>query len=263
MKSGLVIALCWLAQSSIVSADRLVETREVVRGDHLAPRFAPDGRTLAVTGPKLKGLTLVTLDGSAPVRTLVDDEAAGVHARFAADGSIEYRGIRAGARRDLVVDRAGVVRVLDVSRAAPIAVAHDDRIYVRDRAGATIKVGSGDRFFNPTVSPDGDKVAFEGLATGLHMYTRSTGALVRVGTGTAPAWSPDSTRLVFERTEDDGHDIVASELFVYHVGKRSLEQLTATEDRIERRPSFSADGKRIAFDDNAGAIFVARMEVTP
>lgn len=263
VKYGLAIALCWMTQSSLVQADRLADTREVVRGDYLAPRFAPDGRTLAVTGPKLKGLALVTLDGSAPVRALVDDDAAGVHARWTSTGAIEYRGIRAGARRDLVVDRAGVVQVQGVAKAAPIALAQDDRIYVRDRAGTTIRVGSGDRFFNPVVSPDGDKVAFEGLVTGIHVYARSTGALVRVGTGTAPAWSPDSTRVVFERTEDDGHDIVASELFVYHVGKRQLEQLTATEGRIERRPSFSLDGARIAFDDNAGAIFVARVEVTP
>jgi Tol biopolymer transport system component len=264
VKYGLVIVLGWMAQSSLASADRIVDTREVVRGDYLAPRFAPDGRALAVTGPKLKGLAIVAVDGSAAPRALVDDEAAGVHARWTSAGTIEYRAIRAGARRDLVVDLAGVVRVRDTAKlAAPIAVAQDDRIFVRDRAGATIKVGSGDRFFGPVVSPDGDKVAFEGLATGIHIYTRSTGALVRVGTGTAPAWSPDSARLVFERTEDDGHDIVASELFVYHAGSRQLSQLTATEDRIERRPSFSPDGARIAFDDNAGAILVGRLEVTP
>lgn len=260
VKIAVSITLVWMAQTSIVQADRLVDAREVARGDHLAPRFSPDGRQLAVSGSKLKGLALVTLDGSAPVRTLVDDDGAGVHARWTPDGSLEYRAIRAGTRRDLVVDRLGTVRTRDVAKAAaPIAFAQDDRVFVRDRAGTVIRVGSGDRFFGAVVSPDGDKVAFEGLATGIHLYTRSTGTLVRVGSGTAPTWSADSARIVFERTEDDGHDIVASELFAYHVATRKLHQLTATEDRIERRPSIASDG-RIAFDDNTGNIFVGRLE---
>jgi Tol biopolymer transport system component len=57
--------------------------------------------------------------------------------------------------------------------------------------------------------------------------------------------------------------IVASELFVYHVASRRLAQLTQTEGRIERRPSFAPDGARIAFDDDAGGILVGRLEVSP
>lgn len=262
MRSGVIIALVCLAQTAPTFADRLVETREIARGDYLAPRWSPDGRELAVSGPKLAGLMLVSVDGRAAVRTLVPDAGAGVHARWTADGALAYRAIRAGARRDLVVDRAGVVRT-QAAGAAALATAVDDRIFVRDRSGATIKVGSGDRFFGPVVSPDGDKVAFVGLATGIHIYTRSTGTLVRVGSGTAPAWSPDSTRLVFERTEDDGHVIVASELFVYHVATRQLTQVTDTDARVERRPSFAPDGAHVAFDDDAGAILVGRLEVTP
>lgn len=260
----LASALASIASTAVdARADRLVDTREVVRGDYLAPRYSPDGRELAVSGPKLKGLAIVTVDGSAAVRTLVADDGAGVHARWVGD-TIEYRAIRAGARRDLVVDRQGLVRTRDVAKAAaPIAFASDDRVYVRDRSGATVKVGSGDRFHGVVIAPDGDKVAFEGLATGIHVYIRSTGTLVRVGSGTAPAWSPDSARIVFERTEDDGHEIVASELFAYHVATRALHQLTATEDRIERRPSLSPDGTRVAFDDNFGNILVGRLEVTP
>ena len=260
MRFGVVIALVCLAQAAPTFADRLVETREIARGDYLAPQWSPDGRELAVTGPKLAGLMVVSADGRT-VRTLVADPGAGVHARWTADGALAYRAIRAGARRDLVVDRSGVVRTHVAG--SPIATAVDDRIFVRDRSGATTKVGSGDRFFGPVVSPDGDKVAFVGLATGIHIYTRSTGTLVRVGTGTAPAWSPDSARLVFERTEDDGHVIVASELFVYHVASRRLAQVTTTDARVERRPSFAPDGTHVAFDDDAGAILVGRLEVTP
>jgi Tol biopolymer transport system component len=240
------------------SADQLVGAREVASGGYYAPRFAPDGVRLLVTGPRLRGLYLAELAGGA-VRRVNDEEAAGVHARFRPDGAIEFRAVRAGSRRDLIIGADGKVRSASPA-AAPIALAHDHRIFVRDAGGQLHQVGSGDRFFSPQVSPRGDKVAFQGLVTGIHIYVRSTGALIHVGQGTAPAWSPDGSRLVYERTEDDGHEIVASELHLYDVAAGRDHQLTATDRATERRPGFSPDGREIAYDDDTGRIWIARLE---
>jgi hypothetical protein len=240
----------------LVHADRLLDTREVARGDYLGPQLSPDGREVLVTGPQLRGLTVLA-GGTA--RTLTDDAEAGVHAKWTADGKVAYRALRAGTRRDLVVARDGVVRTFAAQ--APIAFAKDDRMYVVDRTRQLVRIGTGDRFFGAVVSPDGDKVVFQGLTTGLHLYVRSTGALRHVGPGTAPAWSPDSSRVVFEVTEDDGHDIVASDLYLYEVASDRVSALTATDRVIERRPSYAPTGKSIAFDDNIGGVFVGRVEV--
>lgn len=252
----ILLALVAVGASS-AQADRLVDVRPVVRGDFMAPQFSPDGRELLVTGPQLRGLYLATLTGKAT--QLTDEPEAGVHARWRADGSIAYRARRAGMRRDLVITRDK--RVSTLAPQTPVAFAQDDRMYVLDRDNKLVRIGSGDRFFGAVVSPDGDKVVFQGLTTGLHVYTRSTGILRYIGPGTAPSWSPDSTRLVYEVTEDDGHDIVASELYIYEVATDRASQITSTEHRIERRPSFSPDGARIAFDDNTGVIYVGRLEV--
>jgi dipeptidyl aminopeptidase/acylaminoacyl peptidase len=257
--SILVLLIAVLGSADVAFADRLAGAHEVAHGGYYGPRFAPDGRQLLVTGVRLRGLYLAPLSGGA-VRRLSDEEGAGVHARFRPDGAIEYRAMRVGQRRDLIVGQDGAVRGVS-ALAAPVAQAVDERIYVRAAAGAWREVGSGDRFFAPLVSPDGGKVAFQGLTTGIYIHDRSSGATVHVGPGTAPAWSPDGSRLVYEVTEDDGHEIVASELHLYDLASRRDRRLTVTEDRIERRPGFSPDGQQIAFDDDTGRIWIARLEV--
>lgn len=245
------------AGASAAHADRLIDARQITRGDYLAPQFSPDGRELLVTGPQLRGLYVASLAGR--VEQLTDDAEAGVHARWQTNGSIAFRAQRAGLRRDLAITRDKQVSTRVAAK--PLAFAQDDRMYVLDRNSKLVRIGSGDRFHGAVVSPDGDKVVFQGLTTGLHLYVRSTGTLRYIGPGTAPAWSPDSTRLAYEVTEDDGHDIVTSELYLYEVAADRAAPITTTDRVVERRPSFSPDGTSIAFDDNTGGIFVGRLEV--
>lgn len=253
---SLALLLCAVGSvHTLAYADRLVETREVVRGNYLAPQVSPDGREVLVSGARFEGLFVAPVGGGA-ARALASDAEAGVHARWTSDGRVAFRAKRAGARRELVVGRDRSVTTF--VPAAQLAFAKDDLMYVVDRAGKTVRIGSGDRFFGAVVSPDGDKVVYQGLATGLHLYIRSTGVTRYIGPGTAPAWSPDSARLAYEVTEDDGHDIVASELFVYTVATDAAAPITATDRTVERRPSFAPNGT-LVFDDNTGGIFVGRL----
>jgi hypothetical protein len=255
VRAILSLSLVMSFLSGSAYADRLANVTEIARGGYQAPRFAPSGRELAVTGPKLRGLFVVAL-ASGAVQRINDEEAAGVHARYLADGRLALRVRRAGLERDVAIDRHGAERALVTPS---LAETRNDRLYVRGLDGATRQVGAGDRFFAPLPSPDGSKIAVQGLATGLWIYDRAADRLSHVGRGTAPAWSPDGAALVFERTEDDGHDIVAADLFLYRVGEQRVVRLTATADRLERRPSVSPDGRRIAFDDGEGSVFVADL----
>ncbi|MBA3459986.1 MAG: PD40 domain-containing protein [Deltaproteobacteria bacterium] len=244
-----------LVVPTFAHAERLVETREIVRGDFLAPQYSPDGRQILLTASQLRGL-YVLADGS--VSELTDAAEAGVHAKWTSDGSIHYRALSNGTRRDLVIGRDRAIRA--AAATSPVAFTQDDRMYVVDRSKRLARIGSGDRFFGAVIAPDGDKVVFQGLETGLYLYIRSSGALRYIGPGTAPSWSPDSTRLAYEVTEDDGHMIVASDLYIYTLAADRAEPVTTTDRAIERRPSFAPSGNALVFDDNTGGIFVGRLE---
>jgi dipeptidyl aminopeptidase/acylaminoacyl peptidase len=253
-------AIALVAIAPQARAEKLVDVTEIARGDYMAPRLSPDGAALLVTGTKYRGLVLVDVDrGSAS--TLVTDDRAGVSARFLGSGQVLFAARRAGALRPMVVDRDGGVRAATARElGGDLAIARGDRVYVRDPAGQLRAAATGDRFFAPLPSPTGEWVAFQGLATGLYLYRRRDAALVHVGRGTAPAWSPSGDRLIFERTEDDGHAIVGSDLYLYDVDRAALIRLTRTAAQIERRPSFGPNGTAVVFDDDRGVIYGARLE---
>jgi Tol biopolymer transport system component len=117
----------------------------------------------------------------------------------------------------------------------------------------------GAQYINLTPSPDRSRIAFEVMGGNMYVMNADGTGLINVGNGHRPQWSPDGEYLVYMITKDDGHQILAADLYAIRADGQEKTQLTATGDKLEMNPSWGADNK-IAFDVmNEGAIYVMKI----
>ncbi|MEM8556660.1 MAG: hypothetical protein AAGG50_02345 [Bacteroidota bacterium] len=116
------------------------------------------------------------------------------------------------------------------------------------------------RVINAVASPDGQRVAFEVMGGDLHVMNADGSGLTSLGRGHRPTWAPDGDWVAFMRTEDNGYFFTAADLYAARPDGSATIQLTATPDRLEMNPAWAPDGTALAFDDNAGTVYVLTIE---
>ena len=145
--------------------------------------------------------------------------------------------------------------------AGPEVFTHRDQVYIKQPMSWRKLSREGDRYFGPELSPDGKFVLFTGLSTGVHVVRVVDGREMFRDEGTSPSWSPDGRHIVYEKTVDNGHEILESDIHMASVDGSLCVNLTATANRIERKPLFSPDGNKISFEFN-GMTYIADLEWT-
>ena len=132
----------------------------------------------------------------------------------------------------------------------------DDEVYLMDPNGSNVlRLTTNTGFvFNPTISPNGARVAFTNLANGnyeiysLYSYAPGgglTNPLINLTNNAAvddhPVYSPDGSKIAFRSTRDND-----SEIYMMNADGTAPTRLT-TSVGSDMQPSFSPDGSKIVF----------------
>lgn len=116
-------------------------------------------------------------------------------------------------------------------------------------------------YYNVLISPDKKWIVAHLRSEIILFSSKSKGDSIKVGTGIASSWSPDSKYLFYFLDESkDGHSISNSELYAYSLSDNTISKLTQTDDYTEMWPSVSPDGSKLAFSDGkTGIIYITDL----
>ncbi|MEO8699299.1 MAG: hypothetical protein ABI867_04620, partial [Kofleriaceae bacterium] len=221
--------------------------------------------------------------GLATGRAITHTAENNFHAQYTADGkelwwqqfdgyteprirAMPVGGDQAQARDILRIDGMGPFRLLPDNS----FIYEQGRVFRRDyafqdlfrrdaRTHVETRLTTGRRARDPTVSPDGRRVAFsmndrsESVLAVMAAVPDAPASVVWRGAPYdqvyQPAWSPDGTRIAFSAWRKDGwRDIVVVEL-------ASGATVDVTSDRaVDMSPSWSRDGRYLYFDSDRSSI---------
>ncbi len=226
---------------------RLTDVQVVAEGDWADVTLAPTGDRVALSHPGFEGVSVAEVAGGEP-RVVALGARAGFQPVWRHDG--RALGLRVPGETSTAVP----TRAVDLSgaRTAPVVPPSPYRVRVTDTGAIALRSGlaediiapPGDRYFAPQVSEDGRWVAFEGMSTGLYLHETREGRTFHLGAGSHARFG--GNYLVFERTEDNGHEVIAGDLYLVDLSGEvpALGQLTDGPE-VDEAPSLVGD--RVAF----------------
>lgn len=122
-----------------------------------------------------------------------------------------------------------------------------------------LKELSGRILYNAQAS-NTNRVVFEAGGRGIFVCDGDGSNLKHLGSGNAPAWTPDGKYVIVALTEDDGHAITKAVLSVVDVATGTYKALT-DDSIIALRPSVAPTGDKVAFEElKSGAIYILKLK---
>lgn len=103
--------------------------------------------------------------------------------------------------------------------------------------------------FDLSVSPGGNKVAFQVGGKGLHLVNTDGTSLKHLGYAEQPTWTPDGKYIIATIVEDNGYVITGGQLIAINAETGEQHHLLHNPNTIALRPDVSPCGKWVLFEN--------------
>ncbi len=257
-----------MAQSKATSEPRLfIKSSQSL----MAPVWSPDGSKIAVTGDNFIGIWVANADGSnlqqvstalgAGYKMSWADASNIVSTPYSVENNmrmvrVENVNVQSGTIQEVASGQHNFLRS-KVMKAGNILQIMVDQPAEATKLIPALSKFAGKMVLNPTLSPDGKKIAFQIVSNGLFVCDVDGSNLKSFGKGSHASWAPNSRDLMFARLQDNGERFTQSDIFSVNVETGVENNLTPNSDVIPVTLSVSPDGTKVAFDNDAdGNIYV-------
>lgn len=257
-------------------------------GENYLPTWSPDGEEIAYIADD-EGIRATTLDGT--TRTVINPTPGErLHApAWGPSGDIAYIRMTSRSQADLMISDEQITEGEDVFVLPPHWLSEDELLYTADgvireldrEPGEASEIPFSTSFDlptldyerksyefdergakevqgiqTPTLSPDGERVAFIALND---LWVMTIGESPRRLTDNIyyqvdPDWSPDGRYLAYSSDEAGTQDV-----YVYDTQTETRHRVTSLDGEAAIAAQWSPDGSRIAFQKHTGATFTVEI----
>lgn len=225
--------------------------------DFMAPKWSPDGAYILLTKGKYRGLYLLSMTDQF-IHTLSISPGVGYAVKWSDDSRFIFFGEEDNRKVFDLNGKQIMSEIISLEDEKPVVYVKDDAVYFSNRnTRKEVKISrDGDVFFQPQLSPDGKKIAYIGLSSGIHIRHLDKGKSVFIGLGTEINWMPDSKGIIYTHTRDDGHKIIDSDLYFAYADGSLLVNITNTPKALENHPDLGNKGLLYVVD---GQVFLSEL----
>lgn len=242
----------------------------------MAPTWSPDGSQIAVTGDNFIGIYVANADGSNLKQV---SEAPGAGYKMAWSDAqnivstpytmvdnrrmtrIEQVNAVTGEVKEVAVAERNFKRSKALSNTASVLQIMVDNPLKATELISSLNSYAGRMVLNPTLSPDGNKIAFQIQGRGVFVCNADGSNLIALGKGSHPSWLPDNKNVMVTRIEDNGDVFTKSDIYCMSIDGGNDLCITPGTDVIPVTIAVSPDGSQVAFDnDTDGCIYVIDLK---